>query len=173
MSQERLSQSDFEDLCAWRDGELPDARAGDVRQHLRAEGLWREALRELEVLDRALGALPEPPVPINLSDRIVHSVRRKVRNGRVFRVLRIAVPLAAAAAVLVAAALWGDWSSSPQSPDVPPVVQKGGAEAHPERVAADDRLAREHLDFFRNMYVLENYETLEAIERIETASHGT
>ena len=115
MSTEKLQrQSDIEDLSAWMDGELADADARRVAHLVEMDPAWTRAHRELKALDDALGAMPTPTPQRPLTDRIVHAATR--RRARV-RIVRIAAPLAAAAAILLAvlaANYLGDGGAGPK-----------------------------------------------------------
>lgn len=87
-----------ERLHAYFDGQLPPEEKARFERDLAADPRLSEALRELRELDAALGSLPGHAAPKDFTARVVRSARR----GRAGAVLRILVPLAAAAAVAVA-----------------------------------------------------------------------
>jgi len=168
-----LNDSDFEELSAFLDGRLDARRAAQIEDHLRSDPHWREALNGLGAVDRALETLSPPPAPpADLADRVIAGVRRRQRRGPWQWVIRIGGSLAAAAAVAVVAIV----IARPAVP--PPVRQAAAPKAAPtgQEATADSKDASTDaalLDFFRDFDVVENFETLEAIERIETASQGT
>jgi len=94
-----LEQSDLEALSAWLDGELPAADADRVGGLVASDPAWGAAHRELAALDEALAAMPVPRPSRPLTERIVRAALRRRLAGRV---VRIAAPLAAAAAVVIA-----------------------------------------------------------------------
>ncbi len=103
MSQKGLTeQSDLEQLLAWMDGELPPDQAERVARLVEQNDDWRASFEQFQAVDRAaemLAGTVSPPR--DLPDRIIHAVYRR---SRVMSVVRIAVPVAAAACIVVA--LW-------------------------------------------------------------------
>lgn len=165
---QKLEQSDFEDLSAHLDGRLDSARSADVEDLIQSDSAWGAAWRELQALDRVLDVYDIPSPPSGLADRVLESVRTRARRRRALRWVWPAAGAAAAAAVIVVAMLL---SSARPDPNAPPVVKKTpDVELSPQGV---DQAIIESLDFVRDMDVLENFETLEAIERIEVASRGS
>jgi anti-sigma factor RsiW len=104
-----------ERLHAYFDGQLPPEERARFERDLAADPRLSEALRELRELDAALGSVPGHAAPPDFTARVVRSVRR----GRAGAVLRLFVPLAAAAAV--AAAVFLPW------PESPPPAQEAAA----------------------------------------------
>ncbi len=108
-----------------RDDRMNDGALGDQRLHdyldgrlmpeervrferaLAAEPDLRARLRELHELDAALGILPGHAAPFDFTARVVRAARRR-RMG----ILRFAMPLAAAAAVVLAVL----FTRSPETP---------------------------------------------------------
>ncbi len=168
MSAERLGQSDFEDLSAFVDGELPDDTARRVERLVVDDPAWREARRQLQAVDEMLDLWRAPAPPADLARRISRQVRLSGHRSPVWvRVVRIAAPLAAAAAVLLAVMLTrAPQTSQPEGRNV--AVQ---AQPLPKVPAGDslvaDALAADNLDFFQDYDVLSDYETLEALDRLE------
>ena len=173
-----MTESDFEDLSAYLDGRLTPERAARVERLIASDSAWQEAWRRLQAVDEALGSVTIPPAPADLPDRIIASVRGAGHRRRWTWLVRIGVPLAAAAAVLIVALILAD------NRDVEPAgAPPSGIARHAESPAPaddgrqsagqDDALIVEYLDFFRDIDVLENYETLEAIERLEQVPQGT
>lgn len=152
----RLSQSDCDDLSAYWDGELSPRRAEQVDALLRVDPAWQDAHRQLQATDRALAAWSSPPCPQDLAGRILAQRRRPARPAGL-RVLRWLVPLeaAAAAAIILAAVLLH-----------PPAPVSGPDPAPAAQVAED--FAAKNLDFFQDYDVVANFETLQAIEELES-----
>jgi len=158
-----LDQSEREDLSAFLDGELPSQRAAEVEALIRSDPRWAAAQRELKALDAALDGCTVPPAPADLAGRII---RRSRKLGRprplVIPLVRWIAPVAAAAAAVILATvlvLPHDGGRSPGGPlaDVPKA----------------DRFVVENLSFFRDYEVIENLETLQAIERLDDQDSGT
>jgi len=175
-------QSELEDLSAYLDGELSPDRKAQVEALLLREPAWRAELAQLKAVDAALDAQVAPPAPADLPERVIGYVRRAQRHGRLVKRLRVAGAVAAAI-VLIAAAL-GRYVRPRTAP--PPTrtadaraVQGNSAkqaEAELEEtlrdVAGTDRFVVENIDFFRDFDVLVNYETLEAIDRLQPVAGG-
>ncbi|MGB2819471.1 MAG: hypothetical protein WBF17_00715, partial [Phycisphaerae bacterium] len=71
---ERLGHSDYDELSAYLDGELPAARAADVERLIREDHAWRRAHREMTAVSAALDSYTVPAPPGDLADRIVAGV---------------------------------------------------------------------------------------------------
>lgn len=82
------------------DGRLPPEERARFDRELAADPDLRERLRELREVDAVLGALPGHSAPADFTARVVRAARRR-RTG----ILRLAMPLAAAAAVVLAVLL--------------------------------------------------------------------
>jgi hypothetical protein len=82
------------------------------------------------------------------------------RRGVVLRIVRYAAPLAAAAAVVLAVVLW---HNKPDPTSTGPLVAV---------TQVDDEVVVENLDFFKDFQVVDNYQTLQAIDDLEKASIG-
>jgi anti-sigma factor RsiW len=87
-----------EHLYAYLDGELPPGDRARFEQKLAADASLAAELERVRFADRALDTLPGHDAPADFTRRVLLAARR----GRRGRLLRIAVPLAAAAAILVA-----------------------------------------------------------------------
>jgi len=164
---EKLEQSQYEDLSAFLDGELPEARASEIRDLIASDPAWRDAHERLVALDDALGAYEPPAVPGDLAERIIRSMPQARPAGRWATVSRWVAPLAAAAAIVVAAVLLPRKAKDAQ--EAGPTVLSGSAlvDERLEGVAERDRFVVENLEFFRDYDVLTNLETIEAVERLE------
>jgi anti-sigma factor RsiW len=92
MSDERLHD--------YFDGHLPPEERSRFERDLAADPGLRERLRELREIDAALGTLPGHAASSDFTARVVRAARR-----RRFGILRLAMPLAAAAAVVLAVLL--------------------------------------------------------------------
>ena len=160
-------QHEFDDLSALLDGELPPERAAEIEALVRSDQRWRAAWLELKAVDAALDDYPVPAAPADLAGRIVAAARR-LRRSRpiVIRIARWAAPLAAAAAaVILAVALI---SRTPQDPVSGTTIAKDSPKADPLKgLDGEDRFVVANLSFFKDIGVLENLETLNAIERLE------
>jgi len=165
--QQELRQADVEDLSAYLDGELEADRRAAVEGLIRSDAAWRAERDRLEALDRVLEVYDVPAPPGDLAERVLGTVRVKVRRGKVLRwVWPLAGAAAAAAVILVAALL--------SAPEPQPTASTNTQHIAKKRPVPDEveQAIVEHLRFVRDLDVLENYETLEAIERIELASRG-
>ena len=158
---QNLTESEFEDLSAWLDGELPADRAADVAERVRSDPAWRRAHEELAALDEALTACGAPAAPGDLAERIIRRTRRE-RARRPWRVARWLAPIAAVAAAAVIA-LFVRAHRTPQPPA--PLSGSEVVDAQLKDVPKADRFVVEHLDFFADYPVLVNLETIEAIDR--------
>ena len=172
----QLGQSDLDDLSAWLDGELDAGRADEVANLVLTDPLWRRTHAELVMLAAALDTCDVPSAPGDLADSIMARSRRWGRRSLSARVVRVAVPLAAAASVIVAVTFFAmhmrqlGSSSSPGAD--PQIARPAAASQQPLTTAEQDKCIVKNLHFFRNYDVLVNYETLEAIERLEGDSTG-
>ena len=161
----QLGQSDLEDLSAYLDGQIEDGQAARIRRLVEQDPLWQAAYRQLLALDEVLAAYAAPAAPDGLGDRVVADVRRRVkRRRRLISFARVAAPIAAAAAVILIAVL-----ASPEGQQPAPTTEQKVADIQtpPKVMPKADRFVAENLNFFRDYEVLVNYETLEAIERLE------
>ena len=173
----KLRQSDFDDLSAWFDGELDADRAGEVANLVLTDPLWRRTHAELVMLAGALDACDVPSAPSDLADSIIARVRRSGRRSLSARIVRIAVPVAAAASVIIAVTFLATRPQQQSPGGSPPADRQIARPAadmsgEPLTTAEQDKYIAKNLHFFRNYDVLMNYETLEAIERLEADSTG-
>ncbi len=170
---ELRGQYDFEDLSAYLDGELEPARKAGVEKLLQEDSSWQAAHAELKALDGALDAWTAPEMPAHLPGRVVTAVKRSGKQ-RVIRFARIAAPIAAvaAAAAIFVAVLLSNNSSQPRPKNN--IVRNTTPPPTNKTTAVNDKelndIAVENLEFFRDYDVLTNFETLEAIERLEKQS---
>ena len=176
------TQSDFDDLSAWLDGELPAERAAEVERLVADDPAWRTACDELRTVDAALDAWAPPEPSAGLADRVLRYCHAAGRRRHLLRVAAWMAPAAAVAAaiLIVIAAMGRGPRKSPVAPT--PIVEAPiGDESVKDELArskafeaipADQRedvqkVLIQHLSFFREYEVLEDFETLEAIDRIE------
>lgn len=103
--------NDRERLHAYLDGELSPEEVADVERALASDPDLVAELEALRGVDEALGALPGCEAPADLADRVLAKARRPRR-----RVLALLVPLAAAAAALLAVTLREAQPPAPQDP---------------------------------------------------------
>lgn len=166
---ERLSQAEWEDLSADLDGELDVDAAARVAARLAADPVWAQARRELQALDEALNLVDVPPAPEGLAERICANVRSP---SRAIRLVRWLAPLAAAAVVLAVLAYRDMTQPKPPGNSEAAATPAGKmlkqADAALAGLPDEDRLAVEAMDFFKNYDVLDNFETLQAIDRLES-----
>jgi len=162
----KTEQPDFDDLSAWLDGELEDDRAEQVKRAAAPDGDLGQVHRELRELDEMLNTLTVPPAPAGLAERIIARTRRAARRRLVVRVVRWAAPVAAAAAVVIAVALHISWPPHQPPTTTPPVAigDQPGKIDRPKDVAK--------ASFFADFDVLENYDTLEAMEKFGSEAKG-
>ncbi len=85
-------------LHEYLDGRLPPEERARLERALAADPLLRERLRELREIDALVAALPGHAAPPDFTARVARAARGRRLGG----ILRLAVPLAAAAAILVA-----------------------------------------------------------------------
>jgi len=154
--EEQVRQIDIEALSAWLDGELTAEQGREIEDRVQSSPALARALAELRALDKALGAYTVPAPADGLAGRVVASVRRSQRRSGIYRIVRWAAPAAAAAAILLATALW--WIDRPgPGPDTPIAAR-----------TETEETAIENFDFFQDYYVVLHLETLEEIEKLET-----
>ncbi len=171
MSAEKLEQSELEQLTAYVDGELPADEASVVAERIAADPTWAAVADELAKLDGLLDAWDAPPLRRDLTEAIV--IRTAQRPGMP-RWVRLAAPLATAAAVLLLVWAFRSFSGNPEEPEIAStprqtVEQKlvGELATVIGDLSEEDRFAVENLDVLENYDVLTDFETLEAIAEIE------
>ncbi|MGB2819357.1 MAG: hypothetical protein WBF17_00145, partial [Phycisphaerae bacterium] len=142
---------------------------------------------ELVAVEGLLGGYTVPAAaPGGLADRIIRRTRRASRRSAAFRVAAWVGSGAAAAAILLAAFIVWDRSTKAPRPGPPVVVRTMEKELETSQVYSDvplgDRAKLEEVvvdhynigivrSFLRDYDVVEEFETLEAIDRLE--SEGT
>jgi len=167
MTAGHLTQDDFDDLSALLDGELSPRRTGEVEDLVQSDPHWRAAWQELQAVDEALNAYGVPPAPRDLPERIIAAARRLGRTRPVvLRIARWAGPAVAAAAAVVIAVALASRTTPPNKAE--PTVAKAAAKTDPlEGLDEQDRFVVANLSFFKDFGVLENLDTLKAIEQLD------
>lgn len=174
----QLEQSDLEDLSAFLDGELAGDRLAEVRRLVQTDAAWRQASAELAALGDVLGTVQAPAHSDGLAERIKLSARRDAQSGARLRLVRWLAPLAAAAAIVLAVFIYGPQANDPADKvaDTPGKIGDAAPTGSPDAdaatvalqgLAAEDQFVVENLEFVRDYSVLEDFETLQAIEEIE------
>jgi len=168
---EGLRQVDFEELSAWCDGELDAERAAAVEARVTADPAWRRAHEQLVALNRALDAWTVEPCEKGLDEQIMARLASARRpRPRVLRLVTAGAAAAAAAAALLAVVL----THKPRQPSYGRGYQAGPRVAAVLKdVPRKDLFLVENLDFFEDYEVVSNYETLEALDRLETTGGGS
>lgn len=170
-----LSAEAREDISAYVDGELSAERAGEVERLIAGQAAWRLAYEELQAVDRAMDDFVVPGGAEGLAERVIARTRRVQRWATVLRVAAWVAPAAAAAAIIlvVVTALNQPGKVRPVAPAVadatPAELDKSQAyQGVPkaERPQLDEVIIN-HLSFFRDYEVAEDFETLQAIEKLE------
>jgi hypothetical protein len=116
----------YEALSAWLDGESPPAEREQVDEHLRGCGSCRDLLEEMRRVSRAVAEEPVPPVPLGLEGRIRQRLDpAPVREAGVppARWYLYRLPLAAAAVLVGALALWVAWTDFPGITEPGPITE--------------------------------------------------
>lgn len=98
----QLTQSDWEDLSAYFDGELTGELADRIARLVETDPAWQRAHASLTQLDARLDAWAVPAPRAELPERIGQAVTRQSRTRQLRRWL---IPAAAAAVVLLVASL--------------------------------------------------------------------
>ena len=172
-------EPDLEELSAWLDGELEPSAAGRVERMVATDPDWRATHEQFLAVDAAMKLLPPARPRRDLADRIVS---RAFRRRRVVRAVAVAVPLAAAAGIIVAILL--AWPGKPPAREAPgglatgveevqknalaekPVTQEALAavELEIERILRDVR--PEHRYIVRELSLFENYNEVLDYEQV-------
>ncbi len=71
----KLTQSEWADLSAWLDGELPADRAREIESLIASDDAWAAALADLRAIDEALTAESPPAPPAGLQKQVLDFVR--------------------------------------------------------------------------------------------------
>jgi len=190
--EDKLTQTDLEDLSAYMDGELESAARSRIGELVRTSAAWQDALARLQAVDRALEAYVVPAAPEGLADRVLRKTsHRALRAVHLPRTpLRWLAPLAAAAAIIAAFLIFQSVSRqarnkpnsvvtphkvtpapTPQASEQPPDMDN--EPAYPDVDVAVENFAEDNLDFLRDMGVVNNLDTIEAIYNQQTRGEGT
>jgi anti-sigma factor RsiW len=156
-------QSDLEELSAWMDGELGPADAERVAGRVRTDPAWRATHEQFLALDRALDAMPAPRPRRSLTDGIVRAAHRR---GLAVRIIRIAAPLAAAAAIVLALLIVRSLETGPRLPRLGAFEQE--IARHLGSVAPEDRLIVVNLPMFERYPEVDAYEQVRDVADAET-----
>jgi anti-sigma factor RsiW len=192
---ERLTQNDFEELSAYMDGELTPAATSRIRNRLQTSPAWRRALERLQAVDTAIGAYVVPPAPGDLAQRVLRRTAQAHRPLHFARPsLRWLAPLTAAATIVAALLVYGainrpmrhknslaGGTSNAAAPATAPAPQASDLsryleedEDYPEVAEMDtDPFVQDQLDFFRDLGVVNNLDTIEAIYNQQAPGGGT
>ncbi len=167
MTAGHLTQDDFDDLSALLDGELSPRRTGEVEALVQADPHWQTAWQELQAVDEALDAYGVPSAPQDLPERIITAAHRLGHTRPVIlRIARWAGPVAAAAAAVVIAVALASRTTPPTRTE--PIVTNPTPKAGPlDGLNEQDRFVVANLPFFKDFGVLENLDTLKAIEQLD------
>jgi anti-sigma factor RsiW len=147
-----------EALPEYSDGRLGSVRAGEVRAHL---DRCADCRREEALLQGTWNVLENYP---EINADLLTPVRRKVRGPWV-RFLKIAAPVAAAAAVLLAVFLVVDSTPKP----APEAVQ---VQVELEKMSPEDRSLLIELAKDENKELIENMELLRSLELLGAEKLG-
>lgn len=168
MSQNKLKQSDYDDLSAYVDGELHSARHAEVERLVRTDLAWQGEMEKIRKLNEVMGALEVPAPADDLPERIISNVHQRIHAKHWAWAMRLGASIgvaAAAAVVIVAIILTNKTTNVSTTPSLVPEAPTASQTA-----GQNDKQIIETLDFYRDFEILENYETIEAIERLELAS---
>ncbi len=179
-----LTESELESLSAYMDGELQAVSTAEVARSIEADAAWRQTRRDFQDVDILLDCYTAPPVSAELTGWVMSAVRKQAHRRQALRVVRWLAPAAAAAAIIIvglAVLAGGHWFGQPQAPalvnhatNIEPELAKSTAfKAVPigQRPALQEEIIR-HLSFFRDYEVVADFETLEAIEQLDSQDQG-
>ncbi len=182
-----LTESEIEDLSAYMDGECPAERAAAIERGFQTDPAWRETRRDFEEVESLLDCYTAPPASTELTGRIMLAVQKQTRRRRALRVASWLAPAAAAAAILLVglAVFSGGWLDGPERPIAgggqetgtvivePELAQSAAFQAVPaeQRPALQEEIIR-NLTFFNDYEVVADFETLQAIEQIDSEERG-
>jgi anti-sigma factor RsiW len=166
----QLWQSELEDLSAFIDGELPDERAAEVQRLVDAEPAWQAAWQDMTAVDAAMDAYDAPAAPPDLAARISASVRQAApaRSPLVYWL----APLAAAAAIVLAVLVYHSITGQQTGNGTGPIVNVTPSPAPVDEAREVDQFASENFDFVKELDVLNNFDTIKAIDKVEEESNG-
>lgn len=165
MSDRLERQSDLEQLSAWMDGELDPPAGESVARLVREDPIWRATWEEFRAVDSALEACPPVRPRRDLTDRIVRAARRQRLWSRA---VRIAAPLAAAAAVILAVYLAWPQRQTP-APTLMQEVEKEITRTLHD-LPKEDQLIVRKLSFFENYPEVKRYQRVREVVDPETLS---
>lgn len=177
-----LGQDDLERISAWLDGELDARQSAEVAARVQRDPAWSAAAEEFRRVGTLLEHWQTPPLRRDLTDAIV----AKARSRRQLPTwVRLAAPLAAAAAIVLLAVTRVSVEPPTGTDGNTPVVgASDGGDSTPtsDPLMADierivnvpdtDRFVVENLDIVRDYDVLKDFETLQAIASLERRTEG-
>jgi len=182
-----LTESEIEDLSAYLDGELQPERIAAVERGLQTDVAWRETQRDFDEVDSLLDCCTVPAASAELTGRIMSAVQKHARRHNALRLASWLVPAAAAAAMLLVglAVFSSGWLDRPETPIAggdqgtntaivePELAQSAAFQAVPaeQRPALQDEIIR-NLTFFNDYEVVADFETLQAIEQLDSEDRG-
>ncbi len=164
----KLKSAELEQISAYLDGELPQDQAERTAEHIRRDANWTKAAKTFEAVDSLLENWQAAPLRRDLTQSILAEAHRKPARPAW---LKVAAPLAAAAAILLivtlstAISLRGS-SGGMMAKATPHVRLPEGAARAIASVPDEDKFVVENLDVIENLDVLANYDTLEAMDRL-------
>ncbi|MFP4355325.1 MAG: anti-sigma factor family protein [Phycisphaerae bacterium] len=158
---DQLRQSEFEQVSAYFDGQMTAEQAQAFEQTLSQRPDLAKALNQLRRLDQAMDSWKVPAGDADLACRVLAGVRRsRTVTPVILRLVRWGGAVAAAAAIVVAALVW----TAPEKAVKPGEPVAGNP---PAGEVVEDLCVR-NLDMIENYQVLVDFDTLEAIDRIES-----
>ncbi len=176
----KLEQSEIEQIHAFLDGELPAEQAEPVAARIERDPTFSAEANAYRQLDAFLDTWQAPPLRRDLTQAIL---ARTARKREVPAWVRVLAPVAAAAMIFVV--VWGFHAvggSETGTPGRTPIVTNNGSNADTggktplqkelAGLSAEDQFVVENLDLFVNYEILSSFETLEAIERLESGTGG-
>jgi anti-sigma factor RsiW len=173
---DKLSAEQYELVSAYLDGALSEAQSAELARRITDDPAWAAAAADFRRLDSLLDTWPAPPLQRDLTDAILAQAhaRRKLPGW-----VGALAPLAAAAAIAVAA--WAWHLAGPATPGAPAggVVAGANDNLPPEarevvsRIDPADQFVVENLDLLQDYTVLEDFATLQAIDRLQANQGGS
>ena len=101
-----MNTNDLDNLSAWLDGELEGEQADEVHKMLFNDAQAAMTCADMRKLDKLLQKWETPEPPVLLGEVICISAKHDPRKNPFYRIVQIAVPLAAAAIVVLVIMMW-------------------------------------------------------------------
>lgn len=167
--QQKLKTAQIEEISAYLDGELSPEQSARTAERIRHENTWSRTARSFEQVDTIMEAWQAAPLRRDLTASILAKAHERPARPAW---LRVAGPLAAAAAILLVVMLYqvvsppADNSRIGPTAGAPAVQQRPTEEVVMAGLPKEDRFVVENLDVIKDLPVLANFETLEAIDRL-------